>query len=226
MKFLYNLFSIFFLLFLSSACFYIQAQGSEILILQYNKGPALDNEYSRWSISSEINLNRINTDIQNTSPKLTLGMGVQIELRASKTFGFISGINLSPVKYSYQRNDSLGQDRLTYYSFPIGILLQPTKKISLELGALYNIFRNGTYSRSLGTYENIKTYPKNIFRNSFGGFFQINYKFYKKVKIFTNFRWVRRSSPPIQMQTNNLSGFQLGLNYRLWSSKSKKWKLK
>ena len=222
MKFFYNLFAIFFLLFFSSACPYTQAQGSELLIQQYNKGPALDNKYSRWSISSEINLNRINTDLQNTRPKLTLGVGIQIELRISKTLGFISGINFSPVKYSYQINDSLGQDRLIYYSFPLGIRLLPTKKISIGLGGLYKIFKNGKYIRSLGTFEDIDTYKENVFRNSFGGFFQIGYKFYKKFKVFSNFRWVRRSSPHIQMQTNNTSGFQLGLNYSLWRSNNKK----
>ena len=111
-----------------------------MLILQYNKGPALDGAYSRWSIYAGIDVNRINTDQKKTTPKLILGGFIQMVFRISKTVAFVSGINYSPVKYSYQVKNSLVQDRISYFSIPLGIRLHPSKKTSIGLGSNFNVF--------------------------------------------------------------------------------------
>ena len=49
------------------------AQGGELLIQQYSKGPRLDQNFSKWSIRLGPQLNRINTNLGTTSPTLTLG---------------------------------------------------------------------------------------------------------------------------------------------------------
>ena len=190
-----------------------------MLILQYNKGPALDESYSRWSIFAGIDLNRINTDQKNTSPKLILGGFIQMEFRVSNSLGFVSGINYSPVKYSYKLKDSL-QDRLSYFSIPLGVRLHPTKKTSFGLGGHFNAFNKAEFISSKEN-ERYEAYAEGVFKNSFGGFVQISYQFYKRFVIYANFRWASRISPAVQIQTNNTSGVQLGLTYPILSSQIK-----
>ena len=43
------------------------AQGENLLIQQYNKGPVLDDVYSRWSIYLGSRLNYLNTDLEGTN---------------------------------------------------------------------------------------------------------------------------------------------------------------
>ena len=117
--------------------------------------------------------------------------------------------------------DSLVQDRLSYFTIPIGIQLIPTKKSNIILGANYNIYNNGNFIISKGSFERSEVYSEGIFRNTIGGFVQMGYKFYRNFETFVNFRWATRSSPAIQLQTNNTSGLQLGISYRIWNSKIK-----
>tara|TARA_B100001175_G_scaffold255417_1_gene223292 strand:+ start:529 stop:1107 length:579 start_codon:yes stop_codon:yes gene_type:complete len=191
------------------------------LILQYNKGPAIEDLYSRWSIYPGVNINRINTDQQNTSPKLTLGVFIQAENKVSKTVGFVSGLNYCPVRYSYNVIDSLVQDRLFYFNIPLGIKLIPTKRSNIILGANYNIYNNGNFIVSKDSFKRSEVYSEGVFRNTIGGYVQMGYKFYGNFEVFMNFRWARRSSPAIQVQTNNTSGFQLGISYLIWNSEIK-----
>ena len=135
--------------------------------------------------------------------------------------GFVSGLNYSPVRYSYKVIDSLVQDRLSYFSIPLGIKLIPTKKSNVILGANYNIYNNGSFVISKGSFKRSEVYSEGVFRNTIGGYVQIGYKFYGNFEIFGNFRWAARSSPAIQLQTNNTSGFQLGISYLIWNSKIK-----
>ena len=192
-----------------------------MLILQYNKGPALDKAYSRWSIYAGINVNRINTDQKKTTPKLILGGFIQMEFRMSRTVGFLSGTNFSPVKYSYQVKNSLVQDRISYFSIPLGIRLHPTKKTSIGLGSHFNALNKAEFIRFKENSESYEAYSKGVFKNSFGGFVQLGYQFYKRFVIYANFRWASRSSPAVQIQTNNTSGIQLSLIYPIFSSQIK-----
>ncbi len=192
-----------------------------MLILQYNKGPALDKAYSRWSIYAGIDVNRINTDQKKTTPKLILGGFIQMEFRMSRTVGFLSGTNFSPVKYSYQVKNSLVQDRISYFSIPLGIRLHPTKKTSIGLGSHFNALNKAEFIRFKENSESYEAYSKGVFKNSFGGFVQLGYQFYKRFVIYGNFRWASRSSPAVQIQTNNTSGVQIGLTYPIFSSQIK-----
>jgi len=65
----------------------------------------------------------------------------------------------------------------------------------------------------------INPYAKGIFKNSLGMVLQIALHSGKRITISGNYRLVKRVSPPLQLQTNNTSGFQLGILYRLWKSK-------
>ena len=216
------LFGISFLIFLYWGSHSLYGQGGDLLIQQYNKGPVLDNVFSRWSIRPGVLLNRINTNLETTAPKITFGGGLEGEYRVSKTVGFLTGIYYNPIVYSYPVQDSLGIDRLRYLTVPLAIRLHPTNRVSLGVGVQYNFFRKGEQLKTIGDYEQTEPYTKDIFKNSLGGFAQVGYLFFKHFYGFVNFRWAGRSSPPTQPQTNNTSGFQIGLNYRIWRSRIKR----
>ena len=203
-------------------CLSLYSQGGDLIIQQYNKGPVLDNVYSRWSIYPVVQLNRINSNLETTTPKIALGGGLEGEYQVSKTLGFLTGMYYNPVIYSYPVQDSLGFDRLSYLSLPFAIRLHPTKSVSLGVGIHYNFYRKGEQLRTIGDFERTEPYAEGIFKNSFGGFAQVGYHFFKHFYGFVNFRWAGRSSPPIQPQTNNISGFQVGFNYRIWRSRIKR----
>jgi len=211
-----------FIVFLNWGSSFLYGQGGDLLIQQYNKGPVLDNVYSRWSIYPGVQLNRINANLETTTPKLALGGGLEGEFRVSKTVGFLTGIFYNPVVYSYPVQDSLGLDRLNYLSVPLAIRLHPTKRVSLGVGVQYNFFRKGQQLRTIEDFEQTEPYAEGIFINSFGGFAQVGYHFFKHFYGFVNFRWAGRVSPPTQPQTNNNSGFQVGFNYRIWRSRIKR----
>ena len=56
------------------------AQGENLLIQQYNKGPALDDVYSRWTIYLGSRLNYLNTISEGTNPILSLGGLSEVQL--------------------------------------------------------------------------------------------------------------------------------------------------
>jgi len=197
------------------------AQGGDLLIQQYNRGPQLDSNYSKWSFRLGPQLNRINTDLGTTTPTLTFGGLVEIEYRFSKTVGLVSGPQFTPISYSYIEADSLAIDRLKYISFPLMLRLQPTYKLSFGLGIIYQAYLSG--QKELGE-EDAKlttSYTTGIFKNSIGMIGQLSYHLNSRFNIFGNYRWVKRTSPPTQAQTNNTVGFQLGVSYLFVKSKQR-----
>lgn len=195
------------------------AQGGELLIQQYSKGPGLDENYAKWSLRFGPQLNRINTDLGTSSPTLTLGGLLEFEYRLSKNVGLVSGAQYTPIKYSYIEGDSTATDQLKYISYPLLLRLQPTPKVSFGLGVVYQVYLKGDKKLEKEEVQILTPFAEGIFRNTIGGNIQVGYHLGRRVLIFGNFRWVRRSSPPTQPQTNNTSGFQLGIAYRIWKSK-------
>jgi len=198
------------------------AQGGNLLIQQYQKGPALDGNYSRWSLQPGVQLYYLNTDLETTRPKLALGALLQIEYRVSSTVGFTTGVHDTRIAYSYPVQDSIGVDKLHYWSIPLGIQLHPTHRVNLGLGAHYNVYNKGHFLRIIEEFKSKTPYPKEHFKNTFGGVVQVGYRFFKKCYAYLNFRWATRSNPPTQPQTNTTSGFQLGITYTLWTSKKRR----
>ncbi len=194
------------------------SQGGDLLIQQYSKGPGLDQNFSKWSLRIGPQINRINTDLKTSSPTLTLGGGMEIEYGLSKTTGLVIGAQYTPISYSYNEGDSSATDRLKYISLPFLLKLQPTTKISFGLGLVYQIYLNGEKKLEKEKVKVITLYEEGIFKNTIGANLQVAY-YIKRFLIYGNFRWVRRTSPPIQSQTNNTRGFQMGINFRLWKSK-------
>ena len=67
-----------------------------------------------------------------------------------------------------------------------------------------------------------KEYEKLDFEKSFGGFTQFGFYFLKNFYGFINFRWATKYNSPLAKKSNNNNGFQLGLAYKIWSSKLKR----
>ena len=198
------------------------AQGENLLIQQYNKGPVLDDVYSRWSIYLGSRLNYLNTDLEGTNPILSFGGLTEVQLNISKTFGFIIGFGNTAISYKYDYQNSFAKDRLDYFVLPIGVRLNPTKKVSFSFGALYNFFNKGENKVSENDVIVKKEYEKLDLENSFGGFTQIGFYFLKNFYGFINFRWATKYNSPLAKKSNNNNGFQLGLAYKIWSSKIKR----
>lgn len=203
------------LLLVASATF---AQGGDLLIQQYSKGPSLGQSYSKWSLYAGTEINRINTDLSTTSPTITLGALFHLEYRFSKSVGLVTGANFTPISYTYPVSDSLGKDQLKYISFPLFLRVHPTEKVSLSFGALYNRFQEGLKTVSLNDTSNSDAYPKGVFANSYGFVVQGGYHFWKRFYAYFNYRWAKKTSLLTQVETNNTKGIQLGVTYTFWES--------
>ena len=197
------------------------AQGGDLLIQQYSRGPSLDASFSNWSVEAGPQLNRINSDLSSTSPTISFGGIVQLEYRFHKTVGLIFGVNYTPVNYKYSLADSTAKDHLNYLSFPIFLRVHPTKNIHLSLGGNYNYYLSGYRKIRFDDLEIKASYSKEVFKNSFGFTIQGGYSFLKDFIVFANYRWAKRSSPTMQKQSNNTSGIQMGITYRLWNSRKR-----
>jgi hypothetical protein len=115
------------------------AQGGDLLIQQYSKGPQLDWNYSKWVLSAGPQLYRMNTDMGTTSPTLTFGGILELEYRLSKNVGVIIGGQYNPITYTFIEKDSLRKNRLKYLGYPLLLRLQPTSKVSFSLGGIYQV---------------------------------------------------------------------------------------
>ena len=151
-----------------------------------------------------------------------MGGLTEVQLNISKTFGFIIGFGNTAISYKYDYQNSFAKDRLDYFVLPIGVRLNPTKKVSFSFGAIYNFFNKGENKVSENNIIVKKEYEKLDFENSFGGFTQIGFYFLKNFYGFINYRWATKYNSPLAKKSNNNNGFQLGLAYKIWSSKIKR----
>ena len=197
------------------------AQGGDLLIQQYSKGPGLNQKHSKWILEVGPEVSRLNTTLETTSPTITIGAIAHLEYRLSKTTGLVSGINYSPLKYSYVWADSIAFDALKFVGIPIYLRMHPTDQINISLGGHYNYFFKGEQIIKWEDSNSKKIYDKGIFRNTYGLTIQVRYNWIWNLSFFANYRWAKRSSPLLQRQTNNCSGLQLGCVYSLWRSKNK-----
>ena len=211
-----------FIIFYAFTSFLTFSQSENLLIQQYNKGPVLDDVYSRWSIYLGSRLNYLNTDLEGTNPILSFGGLTEVQLNISKTFGFIIGFGNTAISYKYDFQNSFAKDRLDYFVLPIGVRLNPTKKVSFSFGAIYNLFNKGENKVSENNIIVKKEYEKLDFENSFGGFTQIGFYFLKNFYSYINYRWATKYNSPLDEKSNNNNGFQLGLAYKIWSSRIKR----
>jgi len=173
----------------------IVAQGGDLLFQQYNRGPRLDEAYSKWSLYVGPEINRINATLSTSSPTLTIGALIHLEYRLSKTVGLVTGANYTPISYSFPILDSLGKHRLKYISVPLFLRVHPTKKVSLNFGALYNLYLKGEKIVSFEDTEILSPYEEGVFSDSFGFVVQAGYHFWQQFYGYVNYRWAKKNKP-------------------------------
>ena len=133
--------------------------------------------------------------MSTSSPTLTLGALIHLEYRLSKTAGLVTGANYTPISYSFPVLDSLGKHRLKYISVPLFLRVHPTKKVSLNFGALYNLYLKGEKIVSFEDTEILSPYEEGVFSDSFGFVVQAGYHFWQQFYGYVNYRWAKKNKP-------------------------------
>ena len=195
------------------------AQGGDLLIQQYRRGPALNANYPKLRLFLGPQSSRINTDLGTTSATLTFGAELNIEFRVSKTVGLVSGIGYTPVAYKYASGELPSKDQLVFLTLPLLMRLRPTERVSVTMGGIYSFYQSGKQILDPDGVSQVIPYEKGIFKNSIGGIVQLGYHFLGSFYGYVNYRWVRRASPATQLQTNNLARFHAAHSIALWESK-------
>ena len=204
--------SIFFVM-LGSA--FLWAQGDDNLLMQYNRGPDLDGFYHRWNAAFRLDLHRFNTDRDYTLPRLSGGVGLDVQHNFSKTFGLNTGLHYLQLKYQYAREDNDSTDRLNALELPLTGRLSPGRRLFFEMGALYLLMLKAENSEIVDLENNSTRYPKGIFQNALGLMVAVHYNTWKGIHLSLTYRRHQKSNDPTLTQSNRFHGLSLGLHYYL-----------
>ncbi len=203
-------FLIILLLFISN---YINSQSGELLIQQYNKGPSLDNYYSKFEIYMGGDVFRM-TKNEKTKPIINFGGNIEVLYNLSKSFGVITGVHYFPVKYLYKKNEDL-KDLIKYISIPLGLKLSPTEKSKFSIGINYNdikkaIFYNGKIKGE---------YSLNEYKNTFGFFIGYEYMIWKVIGINIKYKFSKENTINELIKPEKYKGIILTIKLKTFSSK-------
>lgn len=199
-----------FLLFNSN---YLFSQSGELLIQQYNKGPGLDNYYSKLEIFFGGNLFLMNKN-EKTKPLISFGMNLEAEFNLSRTFGIKTGLYHFPVKYFYINNENL-RDLIEYKTIPLGIKLAPTKKSKFSMGINYNIINKATFFD-----ENLKgEYNLNEYKNNLGFFISYEYLIWKIISLNIKYKFSKVNNIDKEMKQEKYKGLMLSLKLKIFKTK-------
>ncbi len=194
----------------------VLAQDGYLLIQQYNKGGIdLENmNLRKWNYDAHILANYFNTADRSTKGAIGFSLGGTVRYNFKKSYGLRSGIDLHVIRYTYNAANT-PQDRLAYISIPLTGRAYPFKRVTIELGAVYNILLDARGSSPTVADETLIKYPKGTFANSFGVLMSMHYTFKERYSVSVQYQFHKRSINPLQRETNNLRGFLLGAHYTL-----------
>ena len=192
---------------------YIFSQSGELLLQQYNKGPSLDNYYSKAEIYIGADIFRMNKN-EKTRPIINFGGNIEVIYNLSKTFGIKTGLNYFPVKYFYKNDEKL-KDLIKYISIPIGLKLRPTEKSKFSMGINYNDIKKAVFYN-----ENIKgEYNLNEYENTLGFFIGYEYILWKLVGINVKYQFSKENSLDKIIKAEKYKGLMLTIKLKTFSSK-------
>ena len=192
---------------------YLFSQSGELLIQQYNKGPSLDNYYSKLEIFLGGNLFLMNKN-EKTKPIINFGGNLEVEFNISKTFGIKTGLYHFPVKYFYINNENL-RDLIEYNTIPLGIKLVPTKKSKFSMGINYNIINKATFYD-----ENLKgEYNINEYKNNMGFFISYEYLIWKIISLNIKYKFSKVNNIDKEIKQEKYKGFMLSLKLKIFKTK-------
>jgi len=192
---------------------YIFSQSGELLIQQYNKGPSLDNYYSKLEIYMGGDIFRINKN-EKTKPLINFGGNIEVVYNLSPTFGIKSGMYYFPVKYYYKKNETF-KDLIKYISIPIGLTLAPTRKSKFSMGVNYNVINKAIFYNG-----NIKgEYSLDDYKNTFGFFIGYEYMIWKVIGINIKYKFSKENTINELIKPEKYKGLMLTIKLKTFSSK-------
>jgi hypothetical protein len=191
---------------------FLIAQGDANLLLQYRRGPSPDAFYHKWNLAGSVQGYWMNADKGITKAGISFGGGIMVEHHFSKTFGLASGWQWFPLHYSYQLEDDTSKDKVSYWEIPLVGQLSPSRKLTFIFGPTYNLLRK---AENFPQKEESTPYEKGVFHNAFGALLGIQYVIWENWAAAAQFRFIKKSTSPLQLQSNNFSGPSLSLRYFL-----------
>ena len=216
MKKLFSLFLLLLFFFIGIAALF--AQDGYLLIEQYREGPDLGSAYSPWEVDLIGSTTYWIPQNKVLSPRLNYLVQIRLMYKPAKSLAIISGFDYIPKSYTYETLNKTHLDRLTYFSVPLGIRLFPYKRLHLGLSSQYNLYQKGAYRIPPKKPVRIENIPPGILKNSFGFCASVDYTIWKKFSLEVQFRFTKKNESLYTIQTNNYTGWVLGLNYPLFES--------
>ena len=209
---------------LFSCCFILcgqktSAQGSSLLIQQYGKSNVDEFGLRKWNYDAHLLLNRFNTADRETKGEIGFSAGGSVRYNFRKSYGLRTGIDIHSVNYTYNLANDTSKDQLLFLSIPLTGRLYPVKRVTLELGLVYNFLLKAKGDPPTNLEEFAVTYPDDTFSDSFGVLAAVHYTFWKRFSASFQYQFQKNNTNPVQRETNSFAGFMLGVHYTFLTPK-------
>ncbi|MGB1972105.1 MAG: hypothetical protein ACPHSE_06375 [Flavobacteriaceae bacterium] len=192
------------------------AQGSDLLIQQYDRYSYDTEYYRKWNFDVFLQPHWNNTTNRKTEGRFGLNFGTNVHYQFTKTFGLSSGIHYMRTSYNYTLETDKSIDRLRFLRFPLVLSVYPVNRLRISLGGSYNWIQTAT-----GVPPPLidrTHYPSAVFVNTLGVLFGMHYRVFKKFSASFEYRLQKRGYRPYQRETQHFKGFSLGIHYTLLNS--------
>ena len=97
--------------------------------------------------------------------------------------------------------------------------LYPAKRVTLELGLVYNFLLQSKGDPPTNLEEFPVAYPDDTFSNSFGVLAAAHYTFWKRFSASLQYQFQKNNTNPVQRETNGFAGLMLGVHYTFLTNK-------
>ena len=174
-------------------------------------GPDLE-YYRKWNFDVFIQPHLTNTADLNTKGRIQLDVGGNVHYRFDKNFGLSSGIHYQRISYAYALANDTSIDRLRFLRFPLVLSVYPVKRVQLSLGGSYHLaLKASGQPRSHRT----KFLSVENLCQQLGCDCAARYRLWRKFSASISYRFQKRNYNPIQRETQDFSGFALGIHYTI-----------
>ena len=197
----------------------IFAQGGALLIQQYGTYDVENEGLRKWNYDVHTLLNRFNTTNRETQGKIGMSVGGTVRYNFKKSYGLRSGIDLHRFNYAYNSANDTSIDNLVFLSVPFTGRLYPFKRVTLEMGFVYNVLLSAKGNPPTNLEDGSISYPSGTFSNSFGVLTAVHYSLWKRFSASLQYQFQKKNNSQLQRETNALAGLMLGIHYRVLSRK-------
>ena len=196
-----------------------RAQGNGLLIQQYGKSNVDEIGLRKWNFDAHLLLNRFNTTDRETKGKISRSAGGSVRYNFKKSYGLRTGIDIHSINYAYNLANDTSKDQLLFLSIPLTGRLYPVKRVTLELGLVYNFLLQSKGDPPTNLEEFPVAYPNDTFSNSFGVLAAAHYTFWKRFSASLQYQFQKNNTNPVQRETNGFAGLMLGVHYTFLTNK-------